>query len=166
MQLRIFTRWVVEVLLEHSSIRWGSSTKLVVSNACDQIVMLLQHEFHKFMRSGSGRVQNFSHDFLWNDAVERRKYHMVRWGIICNPIARRVGWWERMDGIFLDHNYKSLGLWKAILSVRTVFMPWIRYRAHDGMGINFWHDEWCVHTTLKRQFHMPFRFLIGVLRPL
>ena len=114
---------------------------------------------------------------FWNDTVESRKYHLVRWEIICKPIAQgglgirsienmnkallgkwlwRVvnatqGLWRQIlinkykagrDGwCILDDSYKSSGLWKSILSVKTEFNQWIRFRFHDGKSIKLWHDE-------------------------
>ena len=34
------------------------------------------------------RIENFHHDFLWNDTIEKRKYHLVRWNIVSKTIAQ------------------------------------------------------------------------------
>ena len=34
------------------------------------------------------RIQKLQCDFLWNDTIEKRKYHLVRWNIVCKPIAQ------------------------------------------------------------------------------
>ena len=34
------------------------------------------------------RIEKFQCDFLWNDTIEKRKYNLVRWNIVCKPIAQ------------------------------------------------------------------------------
>ena len=36
--------------------------------------------------------------------------------------------------------------------MKGVFYQCVRYRAHDGQGIKFWHDEWCGQQVLSQQF--------------
>ena len=33
------------------------------------------------------RIEKIQHDFLWNDSVENRKYHLVQWEEVCKPLA-------------------------------------------------------------------------------
>ena len=32
------------------------------------------------------RIEKLQRDFLWNDHVDKRKYHLVRWDLVCIPI--------------------------------------------------------------------------------
>lgn len=70
----------------------------------------------------------------------------------------------RDDWFILDHNYTYSRLWKSILFVMTEFMQWIRYRAHDGKCIKFWHDG--VGKLLCSVVFLVFFGRIGVLGPL
>ena len=69
------------------------------------------------------KIEKIQRDFLWNDTAERRKFHLVRWEIICSRITQGglgicsidkmnkalLGkWLWRIDD--LTH-----GLWKQIL---------------------------------------------------
>ena len=32
------------------------------------------------------RIEKLQRDFLWNDYVDKRKYHLVWWDLVCKPI--------------------------------------------------------------------------------
>ena len=34
------------------------------------------------------RIEKIQRDFLWNDSVDRRKFHLVKWETVCNPLAQ------------------------------------------------------------------------------
>ena len=62
-------------------------------------------------------------------------------------------------------DYKASGIWKSILSVKVEFDKWIRYKAHSGLRIRFWHDEWCGRGFCINNFQTSI-LLIYVLRHL
>ena len=34
------------------------------------------------------QMEKIQRDFRWNDTVEQRKYHLVRWVIVCKPLSK------------------------------------------------------------------------------
>lgn len=34
------------------------------------------------------RIEKLQQDFLWNDSIEKKKYHLVRWETVCKPLAQ------------------------------------------------------------------------------
>ena len=37
-------------------------------------------------------IEKIQRDFLWNDSIENRRYHLVRWEIVCKRIGQGVLW--------------------------------------------------------------------------
>eukprot|EP00268_Persea_americana_P043743 TRINITY_DN4402_c0_g1_i1.p1 TRINITY_DN4402_c0_g1~~TRINITY_DN4402_c0_g1_i1.p1 ORF type:complete len:267 (+),score=37.38 TRINITY_DN4402_c0_g1_i1:1657-2457(+) len=86
------------------------------------------------------RIEKIQRDFLWNDSIERMKYHLVKWETVRNPLvqgglgirsiekvnkALLVNWLWRMGG-------PGKSLWKRILSCK--------YRLDN--------DGWCVASQI------------------
>lgn len=53
------------------------------------------------------RTEKLQQDFLWNDTVETRKYHLVRWDHVCTLIANGGLGFRSIS----DVNKAMLGKW-------------------------------------------------------
>ena len=101
-----------------------------------QSIPIYYFSFVKCPKSVVRRIEKLQKDFLWNDHVDKRKYHLVRWDLICKP-TEQVGLGirsiEKVNKALLGkwlwrigESYQ--GLWRQILISK--------YKLDD--------DGWCV----------------------
>ena len=111
------------------------------------------------------RIGKIQWDFLWNDSIEKMKYHLVKWETVRTPLAQRglgirliekvnkavLGkWLWRMGG-------PSYSLWKKILSCK--------YRLDSGswcapsQNYNV-SGKWKSILSIKKEFDMWIRYRV------
>lgn len=109
------------------------------------------------------RIEKIQCGFLWNDSVEKRKYHLVRWesvlkhldqgGLDIRSIAKvnkpLLGKWLWRVGKHSSGSWRKIIVCKYKLGNNGWCIPnqdyfdqWIHYRVHDGRQVRFWHNEW------------------------
>ncbi|XP_050277754.1 uncharacterized protein LOC126719217 [Quercus robur] len=82
-------------------------------------------------------IEKLQRDFLWGGIGDEPKFHLVKWAIVCTPIASG-----------------GLGIRKGW----HTFSRHILYDIGDGSSVKFWRDRWCGETSLAISYPELFRF--------
>ena len=98
------------------------------------------------------RIAKVQRDFLWNDSVDKKKYHLVRWETVCQPIDKGglgICSIEKVNKVLLGKwlwrvGETDQGLWRKILLKKYNlgndgwWVPGHGYKASD-----IWKSTFC-----------------------
>ena len=67
----------------------GGRIALIKSAMCHAgAIRFILSSFFKCPKSVVRWIEKIPRDFLWNDHVDKRKYHLVSWALVCKPIEQ------------------------------------------------------------------------------
>eukprot|EP00268_Persea_americana_P028345 TRINITY_DN27528_c0_g4_i1.p1 TRINITY_DN27528_c0_g4~~TRINITY_DN27528_c0_g4_i1.p1 ORF type:complete len:130 (-),score=22.39 TRINITY_DN27528_c0_g4_i1:76-465(-) len=63
----------------------GGLVILIKSNLSSIPIYILS--YFRYPKSVVLRIEKLQRDFLWNDIIDKRKLHLVKWEVVCKPTA-------------------------------------------------------------------------------
>lgn len=149
--------------------------RVTLLNACLSATPVYHLSMHRVPKTNLEKLDKIRRKFVWQGGSLKRKYHLVKWQLICKPkirgglgvknlelfnISLLYKWWWKLEaesGICQSiHNIKgkqsdSPG-GKDLLHIRELYLKGRVMIVGNGRRTDFWGDSWCGHTPLKDQF--------------
>ena len=127
------------------------------------------------------RIDKIQRDFLWGRMGEGKKFHLVNWSQVCQPLKMGglgvrnlrifnqalMGKWLWRYGneedafwshlIFVKYGREvngpyGISLWKHIRKGWGSFACHLHFEVGDGTKTKFWDDIWCGTCSLRNAF--------------